>query len=255
MKPLLLALQFHVTDYEAAMSLVELICDTMEPGQEQFADFMFAASARADLDRHIVREAARRFRQVHTFRCTKDINGWPAGPNNQAFEVAHHFASMCLSGRWEYAGMLLAEPDCVPLRRDWIELLTREWHDGPPTCLGPWVTCGPAPYNQHINGNSIFGPHWIATHKQAFRAPSPIGWDAFNAGMIMSSGRASRWIFSDYVLGTERNPWRGCDDLFKPREILAPHPLARNGPQSPAWLHGPKCWKEAHACVRERLSL
>ena len=214
---------------------------------------MFAASANADFDYDTMRYCARKFAQVRTFRVTKDINGWPAGPNNQAHETARYFAHQVQTGRWAYSGILLGEPDCVPLRRDVFALLNREWQQGPKTVLGPWVTSGPPPYNQHINGNSIFGPEFIYRHPEIFRCDDWIGWDAANAQLLMQHGRASLWMYSDYQLGTPQNPWKGCDHLFSRRGMRKPHPFWHLVDQEVAYLHGVKRWDLAQACVRNRL--
>lgn len=236
-----------------AMNLARLVADVMPDGRSGDADMMFAASANADFDHATMRYCARKFGQVRTFRCLRDINGWPAGPNNQAHEVATHFAQMCRTGRWDYSGILMGEPDCVPLRRDFLTLLRQEWDQGPKTVLGPWVTNGPAPYNQHINGNSIFGPDFIYNHRQIFKAEDGIGWDAQNAGLLLKHGRASMWMYSDYQLGQPQNPWKGCDHLFSRRPLREPHPFWKLVDQEVAYCHGIKAWEEAQECVRQRL--
>lgn len=253
MSKILYALQFHQGDQKAAMSLARLMADVIEEKKCLDADMLFAASANADLDFETIRYCARKFSQVRTFRVQKDVNGWPAGPNNQAHETARYFAQQCLAGRWPYSGILMGEPDCVPLRRDCLKLLREEWDQGQQTVLGPWVTSGPAPYNQHINGNSIFGPQFIYKNSQIFRAEDWIGWDAQNAQFLMAHGRASLWMYSDYQLGTPQNPWKGCDHLFADREIRNPHPFWKLKTQKVAYLHGVKRWDLAQACVRERL--
>lgn len=252
-KKLLYALQYHKGDQQMAFNLARLIADVMPEGRSASVDMMFAASANADFDHATMRYCARKFGQVRTFRCVRDINGWPAGPNNQAHETARHFAQNCRSGRWNYSGILMGEPDCVPLRRDFFDLLIDEWGKGPQTVLGPWVANGPPPYNQHINGNSIFGPNFIYEQKTIFRAEDWIGWDAQNCQLLMRHGRASKWMFSDYRLGKKQNPWQSCDHLFRDRPYLKPHPFWKLKTQQVAYLHGVKEWKQAHICVRSRL--
>jgi hypothetical protein len=119
--------------------------------------------------------------------------------------------------------------------------------------MGPWITAGPAPYNQHINGNSIFGAQFIYKNAQIFRAEDWIGWDAQNAQFLMSHGRASMWMYSDYQLGTGVNPWKGCDHLFSRKEMRPPHPFTNLKTQEVAYLHGVKRWDLAQQCVRQRL--
>lgn len=253
MSKILYALQYHKGDQKAAMALARLMADIIPEKKCADADMMFAASANADYDFDTIRYCARRFASVRTFRCVKDINGWPAGPNNQAHETARYFAQQCQTGRWKYTGILMGEPDCVPLRRDVFALLNKEWQAGPPTVLGPWVTSGPPPYQQHINGNSIFGPQFIYSNPQIFRCDEWIGWDAANAGLLLQHGRASLWMHSDYQLGTPQNPWKGCDHLFSRRELCKPHPFWKLKDQEVAYLHGVKRWDLAQACVREKL--
>jgi hypothetical protein len=236
-----------------AMNLARLIADVIPERKCSDFDMLFAASANADFDMPTIRYCARKFGQVRTFRCVKDINGWPAGPNNQAHETARYFAQQCMSGRWNYAGILLGEPDCVPLKREFFALIAAEWRQGPQTVMGPWITCGPAPYYQHINGNAVFGPHFVYNHPTIFRADDWIGWDAANADLLMQHGRASKWMYSDYQHGQDHNPWRDCDHLFSKREYRQPHPFWKLGVQDVAYLHGVKAWEKAHECVRERL--
>jgi len=250
---ILYALQYHAGDQKAAMSLARLMADIIPEKKCLDADMMFAASANADIDMATVRYCARKFAQVKTFRCIKDINGWPAGPNNQVHEVGRYFAQQVQTGRWKYSGILMGEPDCVPTRRDVFSLLNEEWKKSPHTVLGPWVTSGPAPYNQHINGNAIFGPAFIYTNPDLFRCDPWIGWDAANANFIMQHGRASLWMYSDYQLGTPSNPWKGCEHLFSDRPIRQPHPFWKLRTQKVAYVHGVKRWDLAQACVRERL--
>lgn len=251
---LLYCLQYHKGDQEMAMSLARLVADVIEERKCADADMLFAASANADFDHGTMRYCARKFSQVRTFRCINDINGWPAGPNNQAHESARHFAQQVQTGRWNYSGILMGEPDCVPLRRDFFRILRTEWEKGPQTVMGPWVTHGPTPYNQHINGNSIFGPKFIYQNTNIFRADDWIGWDAANANMLMTHGRASLWMHSDYKLGDDSvNPWKGCDHLFIDQEFRKPHPHWRLGSHEVAYLHGVKAWEEAQLCVRQKL--
>jgi hypothetical protein len=252
-KKLLYALQFHKGDQQMAMNLARLIADVIPERKCTDFDMMFAASANASFDMATIRYCARKFGQVRTFRCVKDINGWPAGPNNQAHETARYFAQQCMSGRWNYAGILLGEPDCVPLKREFFALIAAEWRQGPQTVMGPWIVHGPPPYNQHINGNSVFGPQFVYNNPVIFRADDWIGWDAANAGLLMQHGRASKWMFSDYRLGKKDNPWKGCDHLFAPRPFMKPHPFWKLGNQDVAYMHGVKAWQEAQECVRHRL--
>lgn len=236
-----------------AMALARLMADIIPERKCPHADMLFAASANADFDHDTIRYCARKFDQVRTFRTKKDINGWPAGPNNHAHETARFFAQQVLSGRWKYSGILLGEPDCVPLRRDVFKLLQEEWLKGAPTVLGPWIVNGPVPYNQHINGNAIFGASFVYNNPNIFRADDWIGWDAQNAGFLLAHGRASMWIYSDYQHGTAKNPWQGCEHLFSRRALLKPHPFYRLGEQEVAYLHGIKKWDLAHRCVRSKL--
>lgn len=252
MSKLLYALQFYEGDREAAMSLARLVADLID-GKCADADLMFATNTTADFDHDTMRYCARKFSQVRTFRAVKKAEGWPIGPNNQAHETARYFAQQCMIGRWKYSGILLGEPDCVPLRKDWLHLLREEWEKGPPTILGPWVTSGPKPFYQHINGNAIFGPEFVYKNTQIFRCEDWLGWDAANAQFLMSHGRPSLWMYSDYQLGTENNHWKGCEHLFSRRGMRKPHPFWKLKDQEVAYLHGAKRWDLAQACVRERL--
>lgn len=250
---LLYALQYHPGDMPAAMALARLIADVIPDKRCAEADFLFAASAKADFDFNTIRYVGRRFANVRTFRCVRDFEGWPKGPNNQAHETARYFAQQVLAGRWKYDGIFLGEPDCVPLRRDFLRLIAEEWSRGPQTVLGPWVTNGPKPWNQHINGNCVMGPQFIYNNPSLFRCEDWMGWDVGSCETIMAHGRASMWIYSDYQLGTPQNTWKGCEHLFSRRELQKPHPMWKLRFQDVAYLHGAKRWDLAHDCVRHRL--
>ncbi|MFB1500829.1 hypothetical protein [Thiocapsa sp. N5-Cardenillas] len=246
---ILLALQYHSGDEECASSLAKLIASIMPEGKCRVADVMFSAAPDADIGHEAVGAMATKFDQVHTYRVRSKANGWPKGPNLHAAETMFYVAEHVFNGRWDYNGVWLMEPDCLPLHRDFINLIVQEWTEGARTILGPWIHTE----KPHINGNCIIGTQFGYHHRrEIFVASETQGWDWQNRKFICQWGRPSRLMFSDYHHGTEGNPWRGCEFLFAPRALPKGHPLKLRE-QTPVYLHGVKSWQKAHPCVQATL--
>ena len=249
MKKILLAVQFSRFDQPQAMALARLMAD-LEPGKSTRADLLFSFRPGMIQDADSILYCARKF-QTFTLTGKQLGSGWPVGCNTQMFETYQHYCSMTARGKWDYAAMMLIEPDCVPLRPTWIKELQEEWHEGNQLVLGPWQGFEDAGI-EHINGNLMIS-HLFLRKVRNFLACSPKwGWDTEFAPQLLAHGRASRLIWSDYKLGSEVNPWRGCDFLFAPKKYRDPrHPLLGQDLQ-PCWFHGIKTMKGLE-CIREKL--
>jgi hypothetical protein len=245
---LLLCLQFWEGDAQAASSLLRLMADIAPSAGYLNVDLLVSAKRDCELDMAAIQYAGRVFGQTHTFRCTSSARGWPSGPNSQIVETWRWFIRQNRMGRWDYEGIWFIEPDGVPLRRSWLSEVYDEWCLSDKLILGfvgpAWKSKEPG----HVNGNLVARraldqklPGWP-------NAAGSVAWDQFWDKKQIPHAQASRLIYSDYKLGTEKRPLNGCDHLFENRPDQCTGEVL-----SPAFLHGVKDFKQAHECIRSRL--
>jgi len=257
MKKYLIALQYSPLDQELAFKLADLIADIQEQPTD-LADFMF--SYRNDStppSQELISKLKLKFKNVYTYKAVNFATGWPAGCNALALETYGEFFKRCRSKEWNYCAVQLMESDSVPLARDWIAQLSREWHE----CDWQW----PLGNKQHIlgayfvesdgiahcNGNCLISSDYLKINK-AFKHAT-IAWDCEHKVSMMENARPSKLIYSDYQLCTERKPLECCEDLWKRREFGIGNPLHGEDIR-PIFLHGPKT-DQGIKCVRARFGL
>jgi hypothetical protein len=263
MQPLLYACQFCRTDKLQAMGLARLIAD-LQPEPTEEMGFMFCPKGETFVDAAVFEHVKAKFHYTCIYQCTTRIENWPRGPNAQVHEIYQKFYSMTHASRdpWDYCAILMGEPDCVPLARDWWQKLQWEWHNcdwnwplgNRQHVLGCWLTgddstCG-AP---HINGNCILGKNFGDVYP-AFKAGTNHGaWDTTHSAAMMAHGRPSKFIYSAYRLDTPEEPIAECEILWQPRMMHGSNPIA-NVPLSTVYLHGCKSMR-AQQCVRDKFGL
>lgn len=257
---LLVCLQTWSGDLAQADALARLLVDVTlhaNAGQKSpHADFLLCVRWDTDLPMDLVRYCAKAFTNVRTLRCRNRISGWPAGPNNMAIEVYRYFVGKQESGVWNYSGLMLTEPDSIPLKVDCLARIQREWLATDQLVLGCWIGSfpngNPDGSQSHINGNMVVSHELAKVAPGVLAYPTSIAWDAAHRKEIVPYAKPSMTIYSDYQLGDEtKNPWRDCGHMW--RDILHQneHPL-RGITYRPSWLHGVKD-PRGLACARERL--
>lgn len=259
--PILYALQFSPEDKSQAMSLARLMAD-LEPGPQDKMGFMFCPRFDTLVDTRTEACVREKFPDTKIYQCRNQITGWPRGPNAMVHEIYSLFHQQCVMQRtdqWHYAAIFFGEPDCIPLSRDWITQIWNEWHEcdwrwalgNQQLVLGHWMTkddsdCGVP----HINGNCLISPGFLTVYPQ-FRVTALGAWDTTHSKAMLAHGRPSKKIFSSYALGRDpRNPWKGCEDLWKDRQMHGSNPIAGEVLR-PVYLHGCKDIR-AQECVRDR---
>jgi hypothetical protein len=248
---LLLVPQICQFDQEQGYALVNLICDLIEDHCLE-ADIMLSIAVGAKEDAATIERLRSKFSNVYVHHCRNEVKGWPYGPNNQVCEVFNEVFSGHRDRKWNYAAFMLIEPDCVPTKKDWIQVLHKEWHEGTQLALGAWLCAGDSDCGiEHINGNMLISPDIIKSEK-SLRRPSFNAWDINFARIFLNSGRASRFIWSDYRLGTPSNPWTSCKDFLGVKQYKSGQNPLYGQKLSPVWIHGVKT-KEAIDCVRAKL--
>lgn len=198
----MLALQFYEGDALEAAELAKLICD-IEPQKRTYVDF--AVCYRRDTPQRLadaVAEIARtKFDSVHMIQGKRNGKGWPQGPNDLWAETMMRASMMKREKKTQADAILTFEPDCIPMRPDWIDVLRSEWAktDG----LGLDIF-GHA-HSNHINGNLVARIGLLRKYP-VLNGSGNQGWDAFHGTLLLKIGRDSFSIFQHYRMrGANRN--------------------------------------------------
>lgn len=234
------------------MALARLLAD-LEPVKRTDVTFLFSKRFDSTFDEDTIAYVSQKF-NVDRFKGRKHATGWPDGPNGLMRESYTHCIERCRekgNKRIVADGILFMEPDCVPLHKEWLNLLIAEWKACGKRVLGAWLMKGDAGC-EHINGNCIIAVDLYKEHIGILGSRGG-GWDADAAGIMLPNGAASKLIFSDYGLGKPGyNDWKGCDYLFQAKRYGMPTNQLYGQDLYPVWYHGPKIM-EGINCVRERL--
>lgn len=246
---LILALQFFDGDKSQAMGLARLIAD-LEPVPRNDVYFLFSARFDCKHDEETVKYVSQKFRVLrHTTK--RKFTGWPNGPNQQMGCTYEHCVE--LWKRNQVIGVeavMLMEADCVPLARNWLDLLIAEYRGCGKAVLGAWLKFGDANC-EHINGNCIIRINFWKKFPSIMHPPSRGGWDAALKHGILPNGAPSKLIWSDYQLGQPNNPWKNCEYLWEPKFYRSPDNPLYGQELHPVWFHGIKT-TQGIECVRDR---
>lgn len=193
---IVLVLQVCPHDVEAAKDLARLMAE-IEPTHRYDVDFILfiRRDVKEEHARDILETIAPVFPRFRLLRGSRRDTGWPEGCNamweEMIDEVDHLMARRLVSGKV----VLTFEPDCIPLRPDWINALRDEFvrlgvdfvghaHNDPKT---------------HINGNLMLAPFATMKHKlpiPAFGEP----WDVAAGPVTLRHGSDTNLIYQLYRL-------------------------------------------------------
>lgn len=235
---LILNIQFWSGDKAIAMKLARLIAD-IEPKFRNDVSVLFTARFDATHDEETVLYVSKKF-PVHKFTTTRKATGWPNGPNQMMGESYCHCIELVRGRKVNAKAILFIESDAVPLHKDWINMLIEEYKQSGKQVVGCWLGAGDCGV-EHVNGNCIIGiDFWRGKNRGILTPPSQGGWDAVLFGIIRPHAYPSRLIWSEYWLGTERNPWKGDDYLWEPKRFVDKNNPLFGMDLYPVWFHGPK---------------
>jgi len=172
-KVMVIALQYHEGDKADAMRLMRLIAD-IEGGWRDDVYFLCVHTAEAGPSWENIRLL--RGMMVYDYAVVGAPKGWPAGPNFMAKAALDEILRRWLYAGWnEIDGVLLLEPDCIPIQRDWIDQLMAEWKIALAAgkwMMGTWRDGG----GGHINGNCAVRPDF-ARLVDFNNVPKDLAWD------------------------------------------------------------------------------
>jgi hypothetical protein len=259
---------FGKGDIGAAVELAKLIADIEEDYRSDcFFMCVFSKKCPIDMRNACVQALSTKFKTIG-YIARNDAEGHPYGSNMlwlSALTEAEgqwneHQKVPKNRGSFPYNGVLTFEPDCVPLRKDWISALTKEWNERV-IAAGEWndEEANPEqgknagwpkyevmghrddrPGNEHINGNMILRPDIRQRHTWVTRFTTNLGWDFCNKEQYLKVGLDTNLILQHYKRGVISR-------------VEMPH-LIKNG-VSPALYHGVqgKVGQDARRFVREQL--
>jgi hypothetical protein len=195
--PLLLALQVFPGDVCEGFQLARLIVD-LEPSRRSDIEIMMCL--RDDVSEEdseaFVTIFSSKFK-INTLRSKRAGRGWPDGCNDLWQSSMEQIGQLRTQGGLAADGVLTFEPDCVPLRRDWLDCLRREWFR---TKSDDKLACGTVQKDDdtpwHINGNMVIRCDALLRFPQLRTATGP--WDCCHAELFMEHGIDSPFIVQRY---------------------------------------------------------
>jgi hypothetical protein len=196
-----LCLQCCPLDQDAALELTQLICD-IEP--EKRSDTEFFLVYRKDCPVRISKEfqsfAARKFDRSAARMARNHDVGHPAGANMLAASAFIEMSILRREGLCKNEAFLIFEPDCLPMRHDWIDLLSNEWERVKALgkeAFGHWHQVA-GPETLHMNGNAVFQTDFFDKYPNRIVGPGLQGWDYFYREQFVAMSTDSNLIFQQY---------------------------------------------------------
>ena len=177
MSRLVLALQYWGGDRDAAMRNARRIADN-EPAFRQDVEMLLVTRFDAPPPDPVTVDQVRKKMPVSTYRGTRRGTGWPSGCNDLWFDLMQECVRRSFTPAWNGVnGVFTFEADCIPITRDWIDVLKAEWDrvsaEGR-LVSGAWQDDGSEV--GHVNGNAIFAPG-IAFKLGLIGCRPDVGWD------------------------------------------------------------------------------
>ena len=225
---LVFALQVSPHEIEQAREMARLIVDIEK---EPRGDVEFCLAIRDDVDANAAAEIEAILKQrfpAFTLRSKRYGRGWPDGCNDLWQSTMMQLGQWARGGKTKCEAVVTFEPDCIPLRLDWINRLKQEWvrvRDLGKMAFGTVHDAG-GTAGLHINGNMVLDIHAIKRFPQL--QSSHGCWDCFHAKLFLENGVDSPTIIQRY--GERRD--------------LTPEDFAgfrsKGGDEVPAFIHGIK---------------
>ncbi len=222
---LILALQYHQQDRAEALRLAKFIAE-IEPQRRHDIEFVFVRRwDAAPVDDATLAHVAEKFRVSQCETVTR-WTGWPAGPNAMAVDFLTRASWLNQpGGEWEnVSGILLLEPDCVPLSANWLDQIIRSWDFAcidQAWCMGSWRNSGGE--FGHINGCAVYRTDFAKLVGLHRLGENDIAWDCWH-----SQFSHKHWARSGLFLNRfqERN---ATEEILRTPEIGGVPPVLAHG--------------------------
>jgi hypothetical protein len=220
---ILFALQLCPIDAREAIDLAQLVC-AIEPIPTQTREWLVCYRQDTPVDRvmNIQRMLGAKFSKVHIHRAEHFATGWPQGSNALWLSTMEYAAELYAHGITKAEGVLTFEPDCCPVRRDWMTVLEMAYSRRQRPVVGHLHR---SEIPDHINGNLIVPITLLADYPKFLETPPTVAWDFFNRELLLSIGEDTPFI----------------TQLYQKKQLQLPEwrALSKHGFR-PALLHGVK---------------
>lgn len=192
---LLLALQFHPGDEDQARELAILLTE-IEPTMRTDVDFalMHTREVKPFIAKEIADILKQKFANVSIIRSKRFGTGWPMGPNDLWQDCMRQLQAQHRAEQLRATAIFTFEPDCIPLRRDWIDTLKSAWTEA--YAQGKLVLGHM--HNEpktHINGNAIFDIRILDRIPELIGCSAQTGWDVEHGQALLRHGQDTPFIY------------------------------------------------------------
>jgi hypothetical protein len=195
-----LCLQCCPLDQQAALELVELICD-LEPKPCDTEFFLiYRKDCSPDLPKRFAALTSTKFTRCAARPARNHDVGWPGGSNMLAGSAFIEMSILLREKLCHSDAFLLFEPDCIPLAIDWIDQLSAEWdraRDLGKEAFGHWHQ-SEHPDWVHMNGNAVFKTNFFDKHPNLIIGAGTMGWDFFFREQLLQLSVDSNLIFQNW---------------------------------------------------------
>jgi len=203
-----LVLQIIPEEVPQAEELINLLTDIEAVPRRDCEFILFTRKdvETADARRLLARLQTKFVRSKHV-EAWDYATGWPHGPNTMWCSLIRQMYHMHRMDETACDGFLSFETDCIPIRTNWIDLLSRAWNDA--RAQGKEATGhfhGPdeqAP--THMNGNAIFDVDFWHKHEDMTGCHGMQPWDVFFAPQILKVAVDTPTINQWYRMGSFSN--------------------------------------------------
>lgn len=185
---LALILQISPEEVPQADELVALLCDIESRARK---DVEFILFKRKDVEyadsKRLLDRLSSKFNRSKVVECWDFATGWPHGPNTMWCCLIRQMFHMRRMDELAADGCLTFECDCIPIRHDWIDLLSKAWDDRSKDkeVVGHFHGLSGEGGPTHVNGNAIFATNFWEKHQDLLGCHGELPWDVAFANHIM----------------------------------------------------------------------
>jgi hypothetical protein len=195
---LAIALQCSPGDLDAAVDLCDLIASLEgAPRLDVPVFIIFRRDCDSAAIHFMQKTLAAKFVKVFPMVALDFATGWPSGPNSVWHSCMTNVDLAKRQGWIKSDGVLCLEPDCVPLRRNWIDCLQKEWSNRSDDVWAIGHHHGEGE-SLHLNGVAVFDVDllndWSVLHGQ----PGEAAWDYFHRKLFLKISQDTPYITQFY---------------------------------------------------------
>jgi hypothetical protein len=205
---LALVLQIIPDELPAAEELVKLLTDIESEVRRDCEFILFTRKDVESVDaRRLVAILQNKFTRAKQVEAWDFATGWPHGPNTMWCSLIRQMYHMHRMDETACTGFLSFETDCIPIRINWINLLTQAWEEA--RKQGKEATGhfhGPDHQTpSHMNGNAIFDVDFWHKHEELTGCHGMQPWDVAFAPTILKVAVDTPSIDQWYRMGSFTN--------------------------------------------------